>query len=367
MKPEITHELKTGYSIGAQRGFAATFNWMLNFCRNLTGGPGVTVDRKDSDHPIIRLTDLGDGGFSPFAVRWQMPEEGTRDSDRKMEIYLPTSCVAVGRTCEVLNTPMTELEGFENDDNWFLLAGYVNGAPYAGNVETTETYTEDGQTHSVYYTEDWYDVVVHAKTSAKVYGVDALDATARRLVYAHAHRVYPPNMHIPPTESMKDAGYEGDEFSMTVGRLKRCVRVVDSSSGKVWWEYDHYRSQPIAVAAKERTNFDLVWYLEIDENTGKLVCKNVYCIRNLTTIGGMTVAGPTMTEVTGAADSLWVRINTNTLITGNAQNILAVVVDPDNPSSDDNFVTWLKIYDMANNVVKADYRASALVNAITYR
>ena len=81
----------------------------------------------------------------------------------------------------------------------------------------------------------------------------------------------------------------------------------------------------------------------------------------------MTVDGPTMTEVTDAQNSIWVRINTNTLITsGSGQNILSVVVDPSNTSSD-NFVTWLRIYQIANNVVSADYRASALNNAIVYR
>lgn len=48
--------------------FVRTWNWLVNFCSNLSGdsaavGDGkIEVDRADADHPVIRITSRGNGG-----------------------------------------------------------------------------------------------------------------------------------------------------------------------------------------------------------------------------------------------------------------------------------------------------------------
>lgn len=53
--------LKSGKSIGAQKGFADTFNWVVAAIKNLRGGKGVKVSWPADDTPEIS-TDGEDGG-----------------------------------------------------------------------------------------------------------------------------------------------------------------------------------------------------------------------------------------------------------------------------------------------------------------
>lgn len=69
MRPGTLCFLKSGKAIGAQSGFAATWNWMVNFINNLSGEGDIEVDTSDSDHPLIKYNgssggDEGDGGSS---------------------------------------------------------------------------------------------------------------------------------------------------------------------------------------------------------------------------------------------------------------------------------------------------------------
>ena len=365
MKPHHTTALKPGTALASNKGFAATFNWMLNFCRNLSGGPGVTVDRTDNDHPIIRIGDVkATAGLSPFACRFHVTED---DEDGKWEVYLPTGCLAVGQTCAPLNVPMSSVAGHDEEDKWYLLAlDEDEGSPFQTRTEKVTDSEGNEQTITVQIRR--WEVIVHGKTNAKVDGVDTLQSAARRLMYVSAKRTRGSGESAATAEQNAKNKW-GDEFSQTVGLIYVETKPDVNNQGKTITtrRYEAGVKSSISVAAKAAQNFDLVWYFEVDDETGELSVTHVYCIRNSTTIGGMTVDGPTMTEVTDATNSIWVRINTNTLISGSSPNILSVVFDPSNPSSDDTFVTWLRIYNIANNVVSADYRASALNNAITYR
>ena len=53
--------LASGKAIGAQKGFADTFNWLVSCLKNLRGGKGVKVSWPADDTPEIS-TDGEDGG-----------------------------------------------------------------------------------------------------------------------------------------------------------------------------------------------------------------------------------------------------------------------------------------------------------------
>lgn len=61
--------LKSGRSIGAQKNFAATFNWLVAAVKNIRGGKGVKVSWPADDAPEIGLDGEagGDGGGSASA------------------------------------------------------------------------------------------------------------------------------------------------------------------------------------------------------------------------------------------------------------------------------------------------------------
>ena len=365
MKPEITHELKDGRPIGAQRGFAATFNWMLNFCRNLTGGPGVTVDRTDSDHPIIRVGEIAAApseGITHFKCRFHT----TEDDDGKWEVFMKIGSLSVGNTCTPINTKMADVSGHEDDKDWYLL--YIDESEGQPSQTRTETATNaQGESQSITVNVRKWNVEVHGKTSAKIEGVDQLDATARRLVYVAARKVRGSG-DSAPTAAEQQKYCWGDEFSQVVGTITVETKPDLVNGGTITTrKYEATVKNAISVAGRPKTNFDLVWYLEVDED-GDLDCTAVYCVRNSQSVAGMTVNGPTMVDVTDAQSGIWIMIvqNGSAGSVGSRECILSVVVDPSNQQSDD-YTTWLKLYDMQNNVVMADYRTTALVNVLVFR
>ena len=50
-----TCTLRTGKAIGAHRGFAETFNWLVRCFKNLTGGQGCKVQWVADDTPMINV------------------------------------------------------------------------------------------------------------------------------------------------------------------------------------------------------------------------------------------------------------------------------------------------------------------------
>ena len=356
MKPSVTQELRKGRAIGAQRGFADTFNWMLAFCRNLTGGPGVTVDRNDSDHPIIRVRFDESSELRPFAVRsYRLDPESTGEERGKFGwmIYLPKGCVSVIDSCEIINKPMTDYEGHENERNWYRLPLDENSP----GVYVTRNYSFEGQSYS-----EWeFDIVAHAKTSARLKGVDAIDTTSRRFLYVSAAWAGGPARGPDPN----DQAVWGDEFAQDVGTVVLTCKNSGGSLSDFVRTYEHHCKNTLSVQGRVRSGFDLVWYFDKDNN-GKLSVWKVYCIRNLLHAAGITLEGPEMTEVTGAEESIYAKIKTNPLNPNASEGTVEVVMDPQEITSDDN-LTWLKLYSISGNIVSADWRAGALANVQVYR
>lgn len=69
-RPGQLCELKTGKSVGAQRNFADTFNWLVSSIKNLRGGKGIKVSWPADDTPEIEAEDGGenDGGGDGSAI-----------------------------------------------------------------------------------------------------------------------------------------------------------------------------------------------------------------------------------------------------------------------------------------------------------
>ena len=366
MKPEITHELKDHRPIGAQRGFAATFNWMLNFCRNLTGGPGVTVDRTDSDHPIIRIGDAN-ATRAPFACRFHKTED---DETGKWEIWMPPGCVSVGGPCEAINAPTAGVSGHEDDaDGWGLIC-FWDSPTYWNQYAPARTFKRQvpdgsgGTTEVTVYSYAW-SVVVHAKTAGKTWQADGPDAPARRLCYASARplRVGGAGRYTQAEldEMYWDETRAGDEFAFEVGRIT-FEQWVQAGAVMQRHAYEHLRRIPLDLPGRAPSNLDLEWYYAVDAATGRLTCEKVYCRRIEQAAAGMTVRGPDYVDVTGAEATIYARIDVN----GAGENVMDVVMDPDDVAGGD-LVTWLHLYDVKDNRVTADYRASSLVNVQVFR
>lgn len=371
MKPEITHELKTGRALGAQRGFATTFNWMLNFCRNLTGGPGVTVDRTDTDHPIIRLSKESSSAILPFTCRFHKTED---DETGKFEIYLPNGCVAVGEECAAINRHAKEVDGHEDDADCWRLICFVDNSTYWNQYAKPRTYAEaytdqNGEEHSRNVTRYEWGIYVHAKTSAKEYNVDRLEWDARRLFYVSARPLDISNNASVESQADLDARYwnknkAGDEFSVCVGKIIVERRVIGSKIVTTS-KYEHYRRTSIAMTARDRTGFGLVWYFSVHDD-GYLKTEKVYCVKQSLSAAGITIQGPEMSDVTNAAESIYAKIKTNPLNPDANSGTVEVVCDPQDMSTDDD-LTWLQLYSITDNCVSYDWRAQSLANVQVYR
>ena len=316
-------------------------------------GPGGLVS--------LREPQATAAGLTPWAVRFHVTED---DEDGKWEIWLPTGCMAVGETLTPINLAASEVSGHDGDEaGWYL----VKLDEDEGSATPSTTGSGDDTVTTVSRT---WEIIAHAKTSAKMYGADALDASARRLLYVSARKRRATG-DSTPTAAQSVANMWGDEFSQVVARVTVGTRTLGQGQAQPFREIVRLVSTPISVQGRVRSNFDLVWYFSVDDTDGSLAVEKVYAVRISQAVAGLTVKGPTMTEVTDAEEDIYARITTNPESdAAELENVISVVCDPyaggASPASG-RFVTWLKLYDMAHNTVLADYRASSLVNVQTFR
>ena len=266
---------------------------------------------------------------APYTVRY--------DADEEMWlVYLPDGCMNVGGTC----TPINENAG----GFWYSFA--------LDESEGTTSEDADGNTYC-----EW-TVTAHAKTSAKVYGVDGLGAPARRLMYVGASDRLDPS----PSDAQLYRDTPGDSFSCAVA----IVRVTTVQA-------DGVTSTRRTVAQLRRTvvdvgdvpapaGYDLVWYFSVDD--GALSVEKVYCVRQISAMAGMAVTGDQMTEVTDAGD-VYCRIDSANI--ANGRGLATVVADPQDPHTSTDYLTWLPLYHLTENTVTADYRENSFRNVQIYR
>ena len=315
------------------------------------------------------LASLREGGTSrraPFACRFHKTED---DETGKWEIWMPPGCVSVGGPCEAINAPMAGVSGHEDDaDGWGLICFWDNPT-YWNQYAPARTYRKQvpdgsGGTTEVIVNSHAWSVVVHAKTAGKTWQADGPDAPARRLCYASARPlVLTPGRY---TQAERDAMFwdatrAGDEFAFEVGRIT-VARWVQAGELMERHAYEHLRRIPLDLPGRAPSNLDLEWYYAVDAATGRLTCEKVYCRRIEQAAAGMTVRGPDYVDVTGAEATIYARIDVN----GAGESVMDVVLDPDDVSGGD-LVTWLHLYDVKDNRVTADYRASSLVNVQVFR
>ena len=294
---------------------------IIDYLREITPiqGPNSRVSRTPGGSVISGQPGGGDGAAAdtaPWTVRKHVTDG---DPTGQWEIWLPDGCMSVGGDCAPLNPAASAKEGHSGDrSGWYAL-------------DLTES-------------AGVFSVVAHAKTSAKVSGVDELSAPARRMLYVSAG-------------DETDAVW-GDEFSQTVATVQ-----IASSGEEMTRKITQVRTTPISVSGRAPSNFDLVWYFGFDAGSALKVDK-VYCLRQLLAVAGMGVTGDTLTEVTDAG-SVYARIDTSNMSDGDG--IITVEADPEGTTTSGDFVTWLPLYDLTNNAVTADYRNQSLVNVQLYR
>lgn len=294
--------------------------------------------------------------LAPWTVRHHVTED---DDDGQWEIYLPSGCMSVGAPLQNLNEAASETSGHDGDGEG------VKPDPPAWRIlpvdesEGSEQTRTDGDVTETYRE---FEVEAHAKTAARLDGVDAIDKPAKRYLWVACRKVLGPNEQQPSDED-KAKDTWGDEFSQTVARIEVGTRKKQGEEAEKYRKVTQLARAPISVAGTPPSNFDLEWTFGID-NDGSLEVKHVYCHRISTAAAGMNLTGPTFVEVTNAQESIYARIDTNAA----PENVISVVLDPSNTLTGRyGFVTWLKLYDMAYNVKKADYRASSLVNVQVFR
>ncbi len=344
-----------------ERLTAANYNALLDYVRRITplSGANVTVDYRLGGAVISGKpggADYGTSAVKPFTVRYH---------ENQWEIYLPEGCVNAGPggTCEALN-PAASInrdsggEGFDHvgdADGWRIL--YLNE-----RMGTTDTDSADNS-----YRE--WTVTVHVKTSAKIYGVDALDAPARRLVWACATDRLKPDSMITDAERYSDT--PGDAFSFVVAIIRvTTIPTEELNRDDYMREVTQNRDSFVDISGiPAPTGLDLVWYLDVEnagqERNGRLRVREVYCVQQLIAVAGMGVTGNQMTAVT---DAEWIYARVDTADMSMSAGILSVVADPGNDVySSNTFVAWLPLYRMKENTVVEDYRENSLKNIQLYR
>lgn len=283
---------------------------------------------------------------APWTVRLHVTEN---DADGQWEIWLPPGCMSVGGDCAPINQAASEKAGHADDPaGWYALVLDET----AGDPTSTETTEGDGGTQVTVDVRE-FSIIAHAKTSAKQYGVDALDAPARRLLYVEARKTPSAAESASATPADLVANTWGDEFAQTVATV-----VITTTGGTTSRKITPRCTIPISVGARERTGFDLVWYFDLDAD-GNLEVSALYCVRQIAAAAGITITGDTMTEVTGAS-TIYARINTTDLSYG--VGLVEVLKDPQGISGSSPYVVWLNLYAVTSNAVTADYRQQSLVN-----
>ena len=327
---------------------------MLDYMRRITpvAGPNIKVSIGPGGAKIEGTPggEVQAEALAPWTVRRHVTEG---DAAGQWEIWLPPGCMSVGGDCTPLNKPASEKAGHEDDAaDWYALdLDETGGSP----TRTATVENEDGEQVTVYIRK--FPIIAHAKTSAKVAGVDELDAPARRLLYVSARKT-PPEDEQETADSGAD--FCGDEFSQLVGEV-----TVTVGGGKTSRRIVSRCKTTISVAGRERTNFDLVWYFEFDENELKL--RKVYCVRQQASAAGISITGDTMTDILsngGDVVPIYARIDVTDL--SNGGGIVQVLKDPQEVSSASPYVVWLHLYDLLDNSVVADYRYQSLTNLQLY-
>ena len=323
-----------------------------NGFRVLSRGPdGVRVEC------VAVAAERAAAPLAPWTVRHHTTED---DADGQWEIYLPSGCMSVGEPLQNLNKAASETSGHDGDGEdvkpdppaWRIFPVDENeGTPLTQKEgDATKTYRE-------------FNVVAHAKTLARLNGVDAINKPAKRYLYVSAKRALTAAELEQETEEDKAKDAWGDEFSQVVARIE-VGTITKAGKTTPYRKITQIARAPISVAARPRCGFDLEWVFGFKDN-GFLEVKNVYCVRQLASAAGFTLRGPEMTEVKDAQETIYAKILTNPLDPESAGQV-NVLKDPSNPKRDD-YNTWLRLYDISYNAVKGDYRAHSLVNIQIYR
>jgi len=323
-----------------ERLTAANYNALLDYVRRITPiqGANITVDYRLGGS-VISGTPGGaaeDEGVQPWTVRWH--------SDQ-WEIYLPDGCCNVGDSCENLNPAAAVTDGHESDgDAWRLL--YVDEA---GATTGTDS---DGNS----YVE--FTVTAHAKLTAKVYGVDDLNAESRRLLFVGAQDA----LNDSPTDAEKYRDTPGDGWSCVVATI-RITSVSEDGETTTKRTITQYRDAVADVSTDTGTQaFELVWYFSAED--GLLAVEKVYCVRQNLGLAGMSVTGDTMSEVTDAS-TVHAKIDTTDMSSGTG--LVEVVADAEDTDVGTDVGTWLPLFEMTENTVTGDYRANSINNVQVYR
>lgn len=313
----------------------------------LSCGPHGTV----IDSTATATAVAAEAQYYPFVARFHTTKD---DSNGQWEVRIPNGAVSVGGACYPLNKAASEKSGHNGESGWYLL--YLDESE--GTAETRQETDAEGHNVTVSYRR--WAVTAHCKTSAKVTGVDALNASERRLVYFSADKMAAPGETFQEEPMARKFAW-GDEFSAVVGTI-----IVEERGGTKSRRFSTNGAMAIAVAGRARQNFDLVWYFSVDQY-GKLVCDNVYAIRNSMTVAGMNVVGETMTNVSAlkapGSHTLFICVDINE---DNGQNAISVYVDPSDTNPDSDFTAWAQLYGKGETSL-IDYRASALNNVQVYR
>ena len=318
------------------------------------------IDAHEADLQALRqpgkwesLRAGDDAPLAPFAVRLHKTKD---DEDGQWEIYLPPGCCNVGGTCEPMNTKASEKSGHEEDDASWYRFDFDQSMEYA---------TEDGDGNQT----NRFVVSAHAKTSAKEYGVDEIDAPARRLLWigvmdfnrandAGGEESYPDSVRYKDTP--------GDTWSCVVAEIRATRKAEQEQSGEgaeeTKWSVVQRRTTPVDVALPAGagvSGFDLVWNLAVGSD-GKLEVKALYSVRQNVSAAGFSLTGDSMTDVLDA-ETVYARIGTS-LLYGSPSNVVEVLKDPEGVNVPSPDVVWLHLYDLKRNTVTADHRPQSLVN-----
>ncbi len=320
---------------------AANYNALLDYIRRITpvAGANVKVDYRLGG-AVISGTPGGvaaDREVKPFAVRHH---EG------QWEIYLPDGCCNYGGACAPINAAAsTGGTAHGNDGSSWRLLKLDESSGTTGTDADNNTYRE-------------WNVEIHVKPSAKMYGVDDLNNPARRLVWACAVDRLKSAANL--TDAERYSNTPGDSWSCVVARIRVTAGAGTDPSRTV----TQLRNTPVDVAAagETLTGFGLEWYFSLDN--GELQVEKVYCMRQVFAVAGMTVTGDQMTEVTDA-NKVFARIGTADMTSGTG--LVTVESDPEGTTTSGDFVTWLPLYELKENTVTADYRENSMRNVQLYR